>query len=107
MPVFDFICLSCQEEFTELILGGEEIRCPHCGKTKLKKLISGFNTISEATHYETNAKDLPSMEQWAKTKHTLRQAQGTKSTKKKTREKVQRLKMKDLKPRAAVHKRSK
>lgn len=101
MPVFDFVCLSCGQEFTELILGSEKISCPHCGKTNLKKIISGFNTISEATHYETKAKDLPSMEQWARAKKTP-----VASKKKKHREKVQRLKMKDLKPRAAVHKRS-
>jgi len=100
MPVFDFVCLNCTEKFTELILGSEKIYCPKCNSTNLKKLFSGFNIISEATRLETGAKDLPSMEQWAHAK-----AKKPTLAKKKNRKKVQRLKMKDLKPRAAVHRR--
>lgn len=100
MPVFDFQCLHCKKEFTELVLGSETISCPHCQNTKLKKLFSPFYTVSDTTRYETNAKDLPSMEQWARAK-----TQKPATRQKKPRPKTQKLKMKNLKPRAAVHKR--
>jgi len=103
MPVFDFVCLGCSEKFTELIIGSEKIHCPKCKRTKLKKLFSGFNFISEATRLETNAKDLPSMEQWARAKA---KKPAEKPNRNKKREKAKRMSMKDLKPRAAVHKRS-
>jgi len=102
MPVFDFECGQCKKQFTELVLGTETIACPHCDSTKLKKLFSPFYTVSDATRYETGAKDLPSMEQWAKAK---RKKPDTGRSKK--REKAKRLTMQDLRPRAAVHKKRK
>jgi len=106
MPVFDFECGQCKKKFTELALGAEIIVCPHCNSAKLKKLFSPFYTVSDATRYETGAKDLPSMEQWARAKQKRPADTRGVRHKKKTGEKVQRLKTKNLKPRAAVHKKA-
>lgn len=71
MPVFDFECTNCKNIFSDLIFGSEEVCCPKCGSPKIKKLISGFYTVSDSTRFEANAKDLPSMAQWKKAKHNL------------------------------------
>ncbi|MDR2430834.1 MAG: zinc ribbon domain-containing protein [Candidatus Margulisbacteria bacterium] len=100
MPVFDFECRICKKVFAELVRGAEKIICPRCGSADLKKLFSGFYTVSDATRLETRAKDLPSMEQWTK-------ARAQKPISGKKREKARRLKMRELKPRAAAHKKTK
>ncbi|MDR1997750.1 MAG: zinc ribbon domain-containing protein [Candidatus Margulisbacteria bacterium] len=66
MPVFDFACQNCRQNFSELVCGAEQIVCPVCGSAQIRKLFSGFYTISAATRFETNAPDLPSMTQWEK-----------------------------------------
>lgn len=71
MPFFDFECTNCKNIFSELVFGSETISCPKCSSVKLKKLLSGFYTVSDSTRFESHAKDLPSMEQWAKTKNNL------------------------------------
>ncbi len=107
MPVFDFECRNCRQKFSELISGAEQVLCPHCGAAEPRKLFSGFHTISDATRWETGAADLPSMTQWEKARrvNTAETEQLRKARRNKKREKVKRLSMKDLKPRAAVHKR--
>ena len=103
MPVFDFECNKCRKKFSELVFGQEKIVCPKCGAAEPRKLFSGFHTISDATRFETQAADLPSMEQWEKAK---RQADTSTTLnvrrKNKKREKAKRLSMKDLKPKAGV-----
>ena len=108
MPVFDFECGKCRKKFFELIFGAEKIACPKCGAVNPRKLFSGFHTISDATRFETQAADLPSMEQWEKARHSKSDTSAARAVKNKNkkREKVKRLSMKDLKPRAGVYKRA-
>lgn len=43
MPIYEYLCHSCEKEFTELILKSDEeaqLRCPHCQGQDLKRLIS-------------------------------------------------------------------
>ncbi len=42
MPIYEFTCEKCGENFEELVLGGrlEGIKCPKCGNTQVKKLMS-------------------------------------------------------------------
>ncbi|NPB09236.1 MAG: zinc ribbon domain-containing protein [Thermodesulfobacteria bacterium] len=42
MPIYEFTCDKCGETFEELVLGGriEGIKCPKCGSTEVKKLMS-------------------------------------------------------------------
>ena len=40
MPIYEYTCSDCNEEFELLIRGSEKPRCPSCGKTKLQKKFS-------------------------------------------------------------------
>ena len=44
MPIYEFACRRCDERFECLTrIGGEaEIRCPACGGSELRKLLSAF-----------------------------------------------------------------
>jgi len=53
MPLFDFVCRSCGEEFETLVMGNEKPTCPKCQSADLKKQMSTFSTRSGGT--ETGA----------------------------------------------------
>jgi putative FmdB family regulatory protein len=41
MPIFEFRCEKCQEQFEELVLGDDQkVICPACGSDKASKLLS-------------------------------------------------------------------
>jgi|Deesub1362B_J571_1020462.scaffolds.fasta_scaffold01736_7 putative FmdB family regulatory protein len=41
MPIYEFECQACHEEFEELVMGGNaSIHCPSCGSERVKKLMS-------------------------------------------------------------------
>lgn len=40
MPLFEYRCQSCDQEFELLVRSGEQPACPDCQGTKLEKLIS-------------------------------------------------------------------
>ena len=41
MPIFEFHCHSCNQEFEKLVFGADpEVECPHCGQNKVVKLMS-------------------------------------------------------------------
>ena len=49
MPVFEFLCLKCQNEFEELLLRRDEIvTCPVCGGQETRKLMSSFAVTGSA-----------------------------------------------------------
>ena len=107
MPVFDFVCVQCQKKFTELVWGAEKISCPRCGAKNPRQLFSGLHIISDATRLETNAADLPTMAQWEKARRTVPADTANLGGRRKKLlgEKTKRLSLRDLKPRAAIHKR--
>lgn len=43
MPLFDFRCRSCGEEFEALVRPPVEPACPSCAATDLERLLSGFS----------------------------------------------------------------
>lgn len=43
MPLFDFRCRACGEEFEALVRAPAEPACPSCGATGLDRLLSGFS----------------------------------------------------------------
>lgn len=46
MPLFDYQCEACNNQFTELRKGSEKdlpISCPQCGKETSKRLVTGFS----------------------------------------------------------------
>jgi putative FmdB family regulatory protein len=44
MPIYEFTCNKCKEEFEELVFGSDDndIECPKCNSTKVKKKMSAF-----------------------------------------------------------------
>lgn len=40
MPMFDFLCPSCQNQFEELIFGDDKALCPKCGEQNVERMIS-------------------------------------------------------------------
>ncbi len=45
MPVYEYMCQSCQKTFSLLQKIGtteQDTTCPHCGSRDVKKLISSF-----------------------------------------------------------------
>ncbi len=46
MPIFEYRCNQCQNEFNQLFLNRREVKnvkCKYCGSHDLKKLISSFS----------------------------------------------------------------
>ena len=45
MPIFEYICLDCEQRFETLVLSSsEEVCCPDCESKRLEKLVSTFAT---------------------------------------------------------------
>jgi len=42
MPMYEYHCGKCDEDFEELVMGDEKIRCPSCGGGRVKKMMSAF-----------------------------------------------------------------
>ena len=41
MPIFEFHCNSCNQDFEKLVFGADpEVACPQCGQTNVEKLMS-------------------------------------------------------------------
>lgn len=41
MPIFEYLCEECDDQFEELVIGEQEaILCPECGSEQTRKLIS-------------------------------------------------------------------
>ncbi len=54
MPIYEFICNDCNEEFEELILGSSpEIKCPKCSSQDCSKKVSAFAFKSGANFVGT------------------------------------------------------
>jgi putative FmdB family regulatory protein len=52
MPIYEYRCLDCNEEFEALIFGGDDkVSCPHCNRDKLERLMSacGFKSSGSFT----------------------------------------------------------
>jgi putative FmdB family regulatory protein len=46
MPIFEFICAECGENFETLVLSGEANECPKCGNKNVIKQLSNFAVMS-------------------------------------------------------------
>jgi putative FmdB family regulatory protein len=40
MPLYEYVCKQCGQQFEELIRGQEQPVCPHCGSRKVEKQLS-------------------------------------------------------------------
>ncbi len=50
MPIFDFRCKACKQEFETLVRGGSSVACPECGGAELEKLLSLPAIKTEHSH---------------------------------------------------------
>ncbi|HEY7334216.1 MAG TPA: zinc ribbon domain-containing protein [Bryobacteraceae bacterium] len=48
MPIYDYQCRSCGEEFELLVLKGTVAACPSCQSEDLEQMLSGFAVSTEA-----------------------------------------------------------
>lgn len=49
MPIYEYVCRECGEEFELLVINkSEEIKCPKCGSPKLEQQVSGFASVSSS-----------------------------------------------------------
>ena len=42
MPIFEYKCDACGEDFEKLVFGNQNIQCPKCGSDTVKKKFSVF-----------------------------------------------------------------
>ena len=42
MPIYEYVCMSCETHFEELVRSDETPPCPDCGATKAKRQFSTF-----------------------------------------------------------------
>ena len=41
MPLIDFKCNKCENEFFEILNGDEKTKCPKCGSNDIKRIYKG------------------------------------------------------------------
>ena len=50
MPMFDFVCTSCQHAFETLVRGSAVPTCPECGSVELEKQLALPAIKTSGTH---------------------------------------------------------
>jgi len=45
MPLYESVCMKCEEHFEELVRGDQQVVCPQCGTTNIAKQLSTFAMI--------------------------------------------------------------
>jgi putative FmdB family regulatory protein len=49
MPIFEFVCGNCGEEFEKLVRSGSaEIRCLHCASEDVERVLSTFRASTSS-----------------------------------------------------------
>jgi putative FmdB family regulatory protein len=42
MPIYEYRCNGCNEEFEVLVFGNKQVECPKCASKDVKKKLSAF-----------------------------------------------------------------
>lgn len=42
MPIYEYVCNQCSEEFEELVFGSRAVNCPKCSSGDVRKKMSTF-----------------------------------------------------------------
>ncbi|RJQ63598.1 MAG: zinc ribbon domain-containing protein [Desulfobacteraceae bacterium] len=53
MPIYEYQCKSCNEEFECLVMGNEKPCCPCCNSKKVGKRMSACGFVSKGSKGET------------------------------------------------------
>jgi putative FmdB family regulatory protein len=53
MPIFEYVCKSCGNEFEAIVRGSDTAHCPKCEGTRLEKKLSVFAVASASGSSET------------------------------------------------------
>jgi len=48
MPMYEYVCMKCEEHFEELVRGDDKVACPQCGTTNVSRQLSTFAMIGTA-----------------------------------------------------------
>ena len=49
MPILEYQCKECEQQFETIVLGAQQPACPSCHSTKLERLLSVFAVAARAT----------------------------------------------------------
>jgi putative FmdB family regulatory protein len=49
MPIYEYVCMSCESHFEELVKPGERPPCPDCGSERVQKQLSVFAAHGTST----------------------------------------------------------
>ncbi|MCP4690523.1 MAG: zinc ribbon domain-containing protein [Desulfobacterales bacterium] len=53
MPIYEYHCEECSNDFESLVFGGEKPDCPACNSGRVRKLMSACGFVSKGTGGET------------------------------------------------------
>ena len=53
MPIYEYHCKNCDQDFEYLVFGSEKPDCPSCKSKKVSKLMSACGFISKGSGGET------------------------------------------------------
>lgn len=56
MPIFEFACRQCGKNFDLMISNAQkyQVKCPECGSSEVKQLLSAFSTSKSASPGSSN-----------------------------------------------------
>jgi len=47
VPIYEYSCCGCGQDFEFLVLGSQDVRCPKCQSQDIKRKMSAFSHKSE------------------------------------------------------------
>src|SRR6266550_1805324 len=48
MPIYEYVCMECESHFEELVRGDQQVACPDCEASNVKRQFSVFATHGTA-----------------------------------------------------------
>ncbi len=53
MPIFEYVCKSCGNEFEAIVRGSDATHCPKCKGAKLEQKLSVFAVASSGASFDS------------------------------------------------------